>query len=319
MNVISKPRILCFKIENWDDFALCLNVFGRDWLFRGHGDAAWDLTTALDRKKYAVESEEKVLVNQCDEITKQLNSIFPKWIKAKEEYAAIQRYRRLSFLSEGMKNIEVLAHMQHFGAATRLLDVTTSFLIALFFAFEEYGTQDRAVWVFNRKLFYDRSIVVEKVAKSTFDTPEANLLAYQHLISDSEALYEKMLDAAEKCIKKEDSHKQQKLSILPLEIVGNNSRLIAQNGAFLFPTTLQSFENHLLDVLEITKDDFSKAINIFSNLQKEEENLPHSYVLKLIFPAELRHFAATLFREANISAKSIYPDQIGIAKSIKYW
>lgn len=312
-------RVSCFKIETWDDFSLCLRLFANGWLFRGHGNAEWNLATALDRKKYAVESEAEIFLNQYDGITKQLNSIFPKYIKEKEEYAAIQTYRRLSFLPKEMKKIEVLAHMQHYGAATRLLDVTTSFLIALFFAFEEYGTQDRAVWVFNRKLFYDRSIVVEKVAKSTFDTPEANLLAYQHLISDSETLYEKMLNAAEKCIRKEDSHKQQKLSILPLEIVGNNSRLIAQNGAFLFPTTLQSFEKHLLDVLEITKDDFYRAINVFSDLQQEQENLLHSYVLKLIFPAELRHFAATLFREANISAKSIYPDQIGIAKSIEYW
>jgi len=312
-------RVSCFKIETWDDFSLCLRLFANGWLFRGHGNAEWNLATALDRKKDAVESEAEIFLNQYNAITKQLNSIFPKYIKAKEEYAAIQTYRRLSFLPKEMKNIEVLAHMQHYGAATRLLDVTTSFLIALFFAFEEYGTQDRAVWVFNRKLFYDRSIVVEKVAKSTFDTPEANLLAYQHLISDSATLYEKMLVAAEECIKPDDSYKQQKLSILPLEIVGNNSRLIAQNGAFLFPTTLQSFEKHLLDVLEITKDDFYRAINVFSDLQQEQENLLHSYVLKLIFPVEARNFANKLFLEANISAKSIYPDQVGIAKSIKYW
>ena len=314
-------RVSCFKIETWDDFSLCLRLFANGWLFRGHGNAEWNLATALDRKKYAVESEAEIFLNQYDGITKQLNSIFPKYIKAKEEYAAIQTYHRLSFLPKEMKKIEVLAHMQHYGAATRLLDVTTSFLIALFFAFEEYGTQDRAVWAFNKKLFYDRSFVVTKVAESTFDTPEANIIAYNRLMSNRENLYNKMLDAAEKCIKQNDSYEQQKLSILPLEIVGNNSRLIAQNGAFLFPTTLQSFEEHLLHVLEMTKEDYSQATNTISNLQQEveEKNLPHSYVLKLIFPVEARNFANKLFLEANISAKSIYPDQVGLAKSIKYW
>lgn len=71
----------------------------------------------------------------------------------------------------------------------------------------------------------------------------------------------------------------------------------------------------------MTKEDYSQATNTISNLQQkvEEKTLPHSYVLKLIFPVEARNFANKLFLEANISAKSIYPDQVGLAKSIKYW
>jgi hypothetical protein len=220
-----------------------------------------------------------------------------------------------------MKNIEVLAHMQHYGAATRLLDVTTSFPIALFFAFEEYGPQDRAVWAFNKKFFYDRSLVIAKVAESSFDTPEANIIAYNRLMSNREDLYEKTLTAAEKCITKDDSKEQNQLSIIPLQIKGNNSRLIAQNGAFLFPTTLHPMKKHLLNVLEITEDEFSKSVGNFSNLQHEveENNLNHAGVLKLVFPAKTRQFVSNLLLEANISAKSIYPEQVGIAKSIEYW
>ena len=42
-------------------------------------------------------------------------------------------------------------------------------------------------------------------------------------------------------------------------------------------------------------------------------------VIKLVFPVKIRHLAKRLFNAANISYQSIYPDEIGIAKSIKYW
>ena len=42
-------------------------------------------------------------------------------------------------------------------------------------------------------------------------------------------------------------------------------------------------------------------------------------IVKLVFPAKIHHLAERLFNAANISYQSIYPDEIGIAKSIKYW
>ena len=110
---------------------------------------------------------------------------------------------------------------------------------------------------------------------------------------------------------------------MPLEITGNNPRLVAQNGAFLFPTQLnKSFEDNLCTVLDMAKEDFSaackKALRIkIKNFDKID--LMNAAVIKLIIPVKIRHLAKRLFNAANISYQSIYPDEIGIAKSIKYW
>lgn len=114
-----------------------------------------------------------------------------------------------------------------------------------------------------------------------------------------------------------------KTAIVPLEMNGNNPRLVAQNGAFLFSTQLnKSFEDNLCTVLDMAKEDFSaackKALRIkIKNFDKLD--LMNAAVIKLIIPVKIRHLAERLFNAANISYQSIYPDEIGIAKSIKYW
>ena len=48
-------------------------------------------------------------------------------------------------------------------------------------------------------------------------------------------------------------------------------------------------------------------------------NIVNAAIIKLIFPVKIRHLVERLFNAANISCQSIYPDAIGVAKSIKYW
>lgn len=72
----------------------------------------------------------------------------------------------------------------------------------------------------------------------------------------------------------------------------------------------------------MAKEDFSatcpKALRIkIKNFDKLD--LMNTTVIKLIIPVKIRHLAERLFNAANISYQSIYPDEIGIAKSIKYW
>ena len=74
--------------------------------------------------------------------------------------------------------------------------------------------------------------------------------------------------------------------------------------------------------MDIEKENFSAACKRASRTKIKNFNqfdLMNAAVVKLVFPAKIRHLAERLFNAANISYQSIYPDEIGIAKSIKYW
>ena len=326
MAISISPKVLCFRINDYNDLAFCPFFFLKNhYFFRGQADAKWGLKTSLERKysiycKESLESGTKEHNIRNDE-RMFFSNAFSKALEYKEEYAAIQTFRRLSSLPENLSSIEILARMQHYGAATRLLDVTTSFLIALFFALEEYGEQDRAVWIFNGSFFYKNSGLIDRMV--CFDLEDEKREAFLSLMSDRENCYNQILDYANNYIYPSQGHTSERRSIIPLEITGNNPRLVAQNGAFLFPTKLnKSFEENLCTVLGMTEQDFSAACKSISRTKIKNFNqfdLMNAAVVKLVFPAKIRHLAERLFNAANISYQSIYPDEIGIAKSIKYW
>ena len=192
MDILTSSKVLCFRISDYDDLAFCPLFFLKDhYFFRGQADAKWGLQTSLERKysAYRKESLESGVKedNISDNEKKFFANAFSKALEYKEEYAAIQTFRRLSSLSKNLSSIEILARMQHYGATTRLLDVTTSFLIALFFAFEEYGEQDRAVWIFNGSFFYKNSGLIDKMV--CFDLENEKREAFLRLMSDRENCY----------------------------------------------------------------------------------------------------------------------------------
>ena len=102
---------------------------GASWLFRGHGDAAWSLKSTFERELAAE------------------NSVWPI------ETATLSHFLRLAprhlaphLVPHDLDTAAWLGLMQHYGGPTRLLDVSRSPYVALFFAFEPSGEQERAVW-----------------------------------------------------------------------------------------------------------------------------------------------------------------------------
>lgn len=325
MAISISPKVLCFRINDYNDLAFCPLFFLKDhYFFRGQADAKWRLQTSLERKYQAYKEESSETGIKAHNIPadkeKYFSDAFSKALEYKEEYAAIQTFHRLSSLTENLSDIEILARMQHYGAATRLLDVTTSFFIALFFAFEEYGEQDRAVWIFNGSFFYKQSGIIQQ--RTNWDTKEEDRI-FLELMNNKSELRKCCCKYADEFIYAPKHSLGTKTAIVPLEMNGNNPRLVAQNGAFLFPTQLnKSFEDNLCTALDMAKEDFSaackKALRIkIKNFDKLD--LMNAAVIKLIIPVKIRHLAERLFNAANISYQSIYPDEIGIAKSIKYW
>lgn len=117
------------------------------FMYRGHSDSNYSLAPSIYRKQKWLESEEKMY--------RDLH------IKCSEE------------LSQYSRGLEVLASMQHYSLPTRLLDLTSSPLIALFFATEMEPEMDGEFLVFAEE---ERGI-------EYYDSDKAEMLATLPLLS----------------------------------------------------------------------------------------------------------------------------------------
>lgn len=103
------------QIENTRDF-----LAWNGWVFRGHQDSTWSLQTTFERLCYDKPHGRDLFALE--------NSLI------REFRRRIQKYdNNLSSIDENDIYM-ILANMQHYGCATRFLDVTYSFFVALFFA-----------------------------------------------------------------------------------------------------------------------------------------------------------------------------------------
>ena len=180
----------------------------RDWAFRGQADSGWPLVSALTRHLTYVGVHPSAWPVQEARILR----IFQR-----------KAHLFLSHIPAENDHFQWLALMQHHGAPTRLLDVTWSPYVALFFALER-GASRAAVWAFNPAPLYKRvhplrdGQRIDRGSASTWD----------------ETTYPKYFLGGQN----------------PFVILGEpkimNQRLIAQSGSFLIPGVLdQPVENIL--------------------------------------------------------------------------
>lgn len=121
---------------------------GRTLVWRGVANMAWPLDTALYRR---VSRHRTVPVGESD--------------VAREEQSLLAGARRLLFdRRDGFRlsDLELLASLQHHGAATRLLDVSHNAMVSMWFATEDRTQDDAdgalfAIDVTGRELPHERS------------------------------------------------------------------------------------------------------------------------------------------------------------------
>jgi hypothetical protein len=114
----------------WHDAKSHLDEVDQFYIFRGQGDAGWELKTSIER---------------CD--------FFGKNYRVEKDFVKdFQRgaYTHLSSRPEPTDILSWLALMQHHGAPTRLLDFTHSSYIASYFALEN-AVSDAAVWAIHKQ------------------------------------------------------------------------------------------------------------------------------------------------------------------------
>lgn len=118
---------LLTKIEYAVELGITLS---RSW-FRGHSKVHDELTPSIFRKKYE-------------------NEIY-RFFRPEVEISVIESFKRQapalkSNLPKNEDHISWLFLMQHYGAPTRLLDWTKSVLVGLYFAVNNYHSEDGELW-----------------------------------------------------------------------------------------------------------------------------------------------------------------------------
>ncbi len=247
-------------IKNWDEFSDVVSKFGhREWLFRGHYDADWLLETSLYR-----------MLNDIEKWLESKKGSKPKLNKNDREKILLQKFQSSAHLyikhnlPDKLKEnqMEWYAIMQHYGTPSRLLDVTFSPYIAMYFALEK-GQGNCRIIAFD----------IEKMKKHD-----------EERFNDFPKMKEKMFGLS-----------GGKTFILPYEPKMTNERLLAQQGAFLVPNSINKpFQN----ILNNYKD-----ANVYINF---------------LIPAKLRYEGLQQLAKMNITSTTLFPGLEGFCRSLRF-
>ena len=318
---------LQIDVNTWRDFTKVMKIAsGEDWLYRGQEDADWGLCSSLDRELDSEYGHDYFV--KSSGVLKSCGHKFPM---PTAERSAIQSFRALARGTDidSLDDVNTLAAMQHYGAKTRLLDFSTSLFVALFFAYEKKIThKERAIYAIRYRDVLDGSGLVEsflrkkekELEKANCDPEDVSFWRDRIRRAMGFAaveLREFVFDKANSNIVKRSSTP----GIIPLYMQGTNARMAAQAGAFLMPTTFKPFSENLVSCLDLgTEDEILHPSKRVTNMSHDRcESLPPDVsLIKLVFSPVLENDAWNILDQANVTARTIYPDLVGIAKSIRY-
>ena len=121
-NEVSESKEIPHEINSVSDLSQILQTLGEPKeghtrFFRGHGDEDWQRLPSIYRAKHLIENEDKIIkdaLTYCPDDFLPSDTLFEKLVK-----------------------------LQHYGYSTRLLDLTTNALVALYFAAWNEQHQDK--------------------------------------------------------------------------------------------------------------------------------------------------------------------------------
>lgn len=108
------------------------------WFFRGHKDSSFAFTSTLYRRLLNASSDNLSSKNP-DEIEEAM---------LQAELSLLNKARKIG-IGRGLTALETLTLLQHHGSPTRLIDVTSDWKVALFFACESDDDRDGRLFLIN--------------------------------------------------------------------------------------------------------------------------------------------------------------------------
>ncbi len=187
------------EIDTWDEFDREVKQLPyKQWLYRGQCDSSWPIKTSLYR-----------LFEDATKIIKLGKNKNRKFARDSHEKLLIKKFMAnahlyLASIPSKKDKLEWLSLMQHFGAPTRMLDVTLSPHIATYFALES-GHGDAAIFAFD----YDHLKILDENVDEIKNTKQEVF----------------------------NNHKGERSFIIAHESTFASERLLSQQGLFLVPST----------------------------------------------------------------------------------
>lgn len=311
MKIDSQYFVTKITVENWEDFEGLFRICG-PVVFRGQGDSSWELTTNYERNFQTNACRESSMLKRC--ISE--GHLYVKNPPLSNDY------------------VSWLAEMQHYGASTRLLDVTRSKFIALFFAVNENKDKDGAVWAFDTvcsdNALYEK--LKSKMSVIQSDVGDGNglndgILPYQDSgwkianavigcepVGKNFVVDEELSDCNE--LLRWLYNAGLVLHLVPKRM---NRRMLAQQGEFLFPFNIKkTFVDNLLG--EVRKSDCDVELSEFGNgeIRCKAKSTTTPRVVKVIIPQVLKEDFKNHLLEMNISYQTLFPDVEGFMKSLQH-
>lgn len=264
--------------ELFSQFGRLGNLSSQFSYYRGHSDASYKICSTIERfHDSAYQSKEKLLIRQFKKIA--------------NNYLAPQQIPTTTF--------GWLTLMQHYGIPTRLMDVTTSPYVALYFAVNEWRKPlDAALWVFNPSSLHDAC--TSRLNQSGFSLPLDRSPGFHQPDFVLENYFQEAFL----------SGKFKVAMVLEPEVA--EKRLFYQQGAFLIASSGKwSTEEVLVDtLLDDSYMDPEKA------RMTREQSLDWS-IVKVTIPSELKKEIRRRLEDMNVHAATLFPDLAGAARYVK--
>jgi hypothetical protein len=243
----------------------------QSWAFRGHERAEGTLQTSLEREfgPHGADVEQQLLWH----FVRTAPRLLPSHLIPHDNDAAAW-----------------LGLIQHYGGPTRLLDVTRSPYIALFFAFEPTGDNDRAVWAIDYAWCTAECarIMAQAEGKTLSEVIGRTTGAQAQLVYSlvHRQAYDGELFASFKAF----------TGIFTLDPWKPDTRQSAQQAMFLCAA--------------------NPGLSFIDNLAAHQQPTAKA-LYRFVLPASLRQEALGQLSIMNVTAATLFPDLGGLARSLR--
>lgn len=277
IDTFNPPKYIEVRIDDYEELYSHTAKL-RSFMFRGHRNATWPLSSSFEREYNKYPKSQMIEGAEADAI---------KYFR--------QRAHLYNIKISNHENLpDLLSIMQHYGCKTRLLDFTTSFHVATYFAVREHANessnQDYCIWAINFPVL--RSKASELATRISHNNATGNE-QLRHIVF--QLLHSKPL------------------GIIPIEPERISRRMSAQQGVLLAQTNIKhSFMTNLCALLQIP--DSPTEINPHDFFEIQHNIVSSILIIKFIINEKFIQRVRKNLLDFNITSETLFPDLEGIAK-----